>query len=388
MPEPNLTHVSTSGPRPSADSWAGPDVRLARHPERGSHERAQVAAIIDEALLAHVAFEADGQAMCMPTAHARLGEHIYLHGAVKNRTLRALCERGRASLTFTLLDGLVLARTAFHHSMNFRSVVVLGPACEVTDPAEKQSALRALIDHLAEGRMQELTQPTPNELAATLVVRVTIEQASSKSRSGPPLDSDADLERDVWAGTVPMQLRAGAPLADARLRSTQAMSPAAAKRALGSAHTGELHSIERGEYLFSTDPALLQLSWIHAFLRDQSYWAPGLDEGRFRAALQHSINFGVYRAGEQVAFARVLTDAARFAYLCDVFVAEPHRGRGLGKQLIAFVLEHPGVRDATRCVLGTRDAHGLYERFGWRRTDAERYMLRMQHDPSAPYHLR
>lgn len=358
----------------STASWSGPEVRLARHPERGSHDRAEVSAIIDEALIAHVALETDSGVMCLPMAHARVDDRIYLHGAVANRMLRSLCERGRASLTFTLVDGLVLARTAFHHSMNYRSAVVIGPAAEVQDPVEKRLALAALIEHLAEGRMGELSEPSQRELDATRVVRVTIEQASCKVRTGPPRDGTSELTQPVWAGTIPLGIRAEAPQPDPLLPAAQRMSSAAARRALGMNATAR--SVRRGEYLFSTDPARLQTEWVHAFLRDRSYWARGLDEKQFRTALHRSIVFGVYRGATQVAFARVVSDDARFAYLCDVFVTEELRGQGLGKQLIEFVLEHPSVRAATRCILGTADAHGLYEPFGFERAPDGRYMVR------------
>jgi nitroimidazol reductase NimA-like FMN-containing flavoprotein (pyridoxamine 5'-phosphate oxidase superfamily)/GNAT superfamily N-acetyltransferase len=364
-------------PTPQTSTWSGPRTKLLRHPERGNHDSAQICAIIDEALIVHVAFEADGAVMTLPTAHARIGDHIYLHGAVANRMLRSLCARGSASLTFTLLDGLVLARTAFHHSMNFRSVVVFGSAAEVSEPQEKRAALHALIEQLAPGRMRELSEPTAQELSATLVVRVTIEQASCKARSGPPLDAASDMALDVWAGTIALQTLAHAPVADPQLRADQTMSEAATKRALGF-NTTQVESAQRGEYLFSTDPRLLQLTWVHTFLRDDSYWAVGLNESAFRAALAHSVTFGVYHAERQVAFARVLTDDTRIAYLGDVFVAESYRGRGLGKQLVQFVLDHPRVRQAKRCLLGTRDAHSLYERFGFQRAEDGRYMLRWQ----------
>ena len=360
---------------PPAAGLSGPNVKLKRHPERGSHERSAVHAIIDAAPIAHVSFSgADGLAMCLPTAHARIGDQLYLHGAAQNRALRSLCERARASLTFTLIDGLVLARTAFHHSMNFRSALVIGRATEVTDVDEKRLALHALIEHMAPGRMRELSAPTDQELRVTLVVRVDMEEASAKVRSGHPLDAPADLTRDVWAGTIPLALTASAPLPDPQLRAGQAMSEAAAKRALWTPSAP--HERRRAEYLFSSDPALLQIPWIHAFLRDESYWAKGLDEASFRVALQRSLCFGVYRAGEQVGFARVVTDESRFAYLCDVFVERSLRGQGVGKELMQLVLSHPQVRGAVRCVLGTQDAHSFYERFGFKRAEPGRYMLR------------
>jgi nitroimidazol reductase NimA-like FMN-containing flavoprotein (pyridoxamine 5'-phosphate oxidase superfamily) len=215
-----------------AKSLTGPSVRLKRHPERGNYDRERVFSIIDEALLAHLAFAVDRVAMSLPTAHARIDDQLYLHGAVANRMLRSLCDRERVSVTFTLLDGLVLARTAFHHSMNYRSVVVFGPAREVTERDEKRLALHALIEHMAPGRMRELGTPTDRELDATLVLCVSIDEASAKVRAGDPIDAPADLALDVWAGTVPLVLTPSAPRPDSQLRPDHSMSEAAAARAL------------------------------------------------------------------------------------------------------------------------------------------------------------
>lgn len=217
-------------PITKATGLSGPSVRLKRHPERGSYEPERVFAIIDEALLAHVAFAVDGCAMALPTAHARIDDQLYLHGARANRMLHALCGAARASATFTLIDGLVLARTAFHHSMNYRSAVVFGPTREVSDLDEKRLALHALIEHMAPGRMRELSEPTAAELQQTLVLCLHIEEASAKVRAGDPVDARADLGLDVWAGTVPLALTLGAPKPDALLRPEQVLSPAAAAR--------------------------------------------------------------------------------------------------------------------------------------------------------------
>lgn len=222
-----MTSALKSPPDPAQPTLSGPNVRLMRHPDRGSYDRAQVFSIIDEAVLAHVAFDAGGTAMSLPTAHARVDDQLYLHGALANRMLRALCEAERASVTFTLVDGLVLARSAFHHSMNFRSVVVFGPAREVVSLEEKRVALHALIEHMAPGRMSELPPPTDAELKKTLVACISIEEASAKVRAGDPLDPAAELALDIWAGTVPLALTASAPKPDARLRAGQSMSEAA-----------------------------------------------------------------------------------------------------------------------------------------------------------------
>jgi len=353
---------------------SGPDVRLRRRPERGGHARGDVYAIVDEALICHVALAADGRVLSLPTAHARIGDQIFLHGAAKNRMLLALCESGEASLTFTLLDGLVLARTAFHHSMNYRSAVVFGRASEVVDGDEKKLALAAIVDHMAPGRTRELAQPTEAELKATRVVRVDIEQASAKTRQGGANDAPADLALPVWAGTVPLALIPGAAVPDAKLSPERSLSPAA--RACTEPRCEVPITGVWGEYEFSTERKRLDLPFVYSFLRDESYWARGLDEGSFHAALVSSLCFGAYHAGQQVAFARVITDGHRFSYVCDVFVRAELRGRGLGRAFVAFVLEHPRVKATARCLLGTRDAHSFYEPLGFVPAAPGRYMLR------------
>jgi nitroimidazol reductase NimA-like FMN-containing flavoprotein (pyridoxamine 5'-phosphate oxidase superfamily)/GNAT superfamily N-acetyltransferase len=374
-----LSNMETSSPphaqaRGPSDDFAGPNVRLKRHRERGSHERAAVYAIIDEALLAHVAFNVDGVAMTLPTAHARIGDQLYLHGARANRTLCSLEATRRASATFTLIDGLVLARTAFHHSMNFRSAVVIGTATEVTDLDEKKLALRALIDHMAPGRMNELGEPTSAELQQTLVIRLSIEEASVKQRAGDPLDAPGDLGLDVWAGTVPLTLTPGTPKPDPALRPDQAFSAAAATRALP---RPELQEKSFGAFTLSTDPSRLQFEYIFRYLSEDSYWAQGITREQLRHAMQHSLCVGAYLGDSQVGFARVLSDGTRFSYLADVFVDSAQRGQGLGKAIVEFTLDQPSVRDSVRWVLGTRDAHTLYERDGFVSAPPDRYMLRI-----------
>ena len=351
---------------------AGPHVVLKRHAERGSHERAAIEAIIDEALLCHLSFSVNGQAMTLPTAHARVNDQLYVHGAAANRMLGALCDAGRASATFTLLDGLVLARTAFHHSMNFRSAIVFGPIQAVEDLDEKRLALHALVEHIAQGRMQELAPPTTAELTATRVLRLSIEEASAKQRSGPPLDGAADLELDVWAGQVPLELRAGAPLRDARSRAEQLVSKAAG--AFAERHAPAITERWLGDCLLSNDPARVQFGYVHRFLSEESYWAKGVTQAQLREAMQHSLCFGVYRGTQQLGFARVVSDRTRFAYLCDVFIAQSERARGLGRALVSFALEHPAVRNARRCLLGTGDAHSFYESLGFQRDARGRFM--------------
>jgi uncharacterized protein len=185
-----------------------------RHAERGAYDRETIDAILDEALICHVGFALDGQPYVIPTIHARDGDVLYLHGAPASRMLRALKEGIDACVTVTLLDGLVLARSVYNHSMNYRSVVVLGRPREVTDAAEKLRAMECVVEHVVPGRWSEARQPNRKELKATTILALSIEEASAKIRTGPPVDFDEDLELPYWAGVIPLDLRRGQPYAE------------------------------------------------------------------------------------------------------------------------------------------------------------------------------
>jgi nitroimidazol reductase NimA-like FMN-containing flavoprotein (pyridoxamine 5'-phosphate oxidase superfamily) len=190
--------------------------RVRRIPERGVYDRAVIDAILDEGLLCHVGFVHDGQPVVIPTLYARVGDVVYVHGSAASRMLRTLSNESDVCLTVTLLDGLVLARSAFHHSANYRSVVVFGLARRVDDAAEKLAALEAFAEHVAPGRWADVRRPTALELKATTVLALPLLEASAKVRSGPPIDDDEDYARDTWAGVIPLQLAAGLPETDAR----------------------------------------------------------------------------------------------------------------------------------------------------------------------------
>lgn len=191
---------------------------LHRKPDRGHHDFETIARILDEALYCHLGFAADGQPFVVPTTYGREGRVLYVHGSAASRTLRALAGAVPVCLTVTLLDGLVLARSVFHHSMNYRSVMVLGVAREVQDD-EKLRGLRAITEHAAQGRWADARQPTAQELKATTVLRLDIDEASAKVRSGGPLEDDADFALPHWAGVLPFSLVPGAPVPDDRLSS-------------------------------------------------------------------------------------------------------------------------------------------------------------------------
>ena len=188
--------------------------KLRRKAERGRYDRDTVAAILDEALICHVGFAVDGRPWVVPTAFARVGESVYLHGATGNFALRALAAGAEACVTVTLLDGLVLARSAFHHSMNYRSVMLFGRAQRVTDDEEKHAALVAIVDHMVPGRSGATRLPSPAELRSTLVVRFPIEEGSAKVRAGGPIDDPVDLDLPHWAGVIPLAVVRGEPEPD------------------------------------------------------------------------------------------------------------------------------------------------------------------------------
>lgn len=189
-----------------------PRTTLGRHPERGAHELETIHRILDEGFVCHVGFVSDGQPFVIPTGYGRVGETLYIHGSAASRMLRNL-EKGMAMcVTVTLLDGLVLARSAFSHSMNYRSVVVLGKASLVDNPEEKMAALQAITEQIVPGRWAETRKPTEQEMKATSVLKLPLSEASAKIRTGGPKDKDEDLDFPVWAGVLPLSLVPGAPV--------------------------------------------------------------------------------------------------------------------------------------------------------------------------------
>jgi nitroimidazol reductase NimA-like FMN-containing flavoprotein (pyridoxamine 5'-phosphate oxidase superfamily) len=190
---------------------------LRRIPSRGSRDWQTINRILDAGFLAHVGFCVAGQPFVIPTLYGRDEGKLYLHGSAASRMLRELETGVPACVTVTLVDGLVLARSAFDHSMNYRSVVAFGKAGKIADGRQKLRSLRVISDHLIAGRWKEIRQPSENELKATTVLEFLIEEASSKVRSGPPLDDENDYGLPVWAGVLPLEIRSGPPIPDAKL---------------------------------------------------------------------------------------------------------------------------------------------------------------------------
>ncbi len=187
---------------------------ISRHSERGSYDRHVAYAILDEGLIAHVGLDTGSGVMVIPMTYARIGDELFLHGAVASRWLSSFKKGRPVSVCVTLLDGLVMAQSAFSHSMNYRSVVIFGDATPVTGNDRKQEAFQALLDHLVPGRWEDSRQPDRKETEATTVLSVPIKEASVKVRSGPPKDSAKDLELPYWTGVIPLQLTAGEAIPD------------------------------------------------------------------------------------------------------------------------------------------------------------------------------
>ena len=193
--------------------------KLKRLPKRGVFDRDLVYAILDEGFICHVGFVVDGKPVVIPTGYARAGDRLYIHGSQASRMLRTIKTGVDVCVTVTLVDGLVLARSAFHHSMNYRSVVIFGNATGVEDDEAKLSALLALSEHFVPGRWAEVREPNDSEIKATTVLSLPLEEVSAKVRTGPPLDDEEDYELDVWAGVLPLKLVAAEPISDPRLKS-------------------------------------------------------------------------------------------------------------------------------------------------------------------------
>ncbi len=197
--------------------------RIVREPERAVYDRAVAYQILDEGFVCHVGFVTDGQPFVIPTSYGRKGDDLYIHGSAASRMLRTLDQGVPVCVTVTLLDGLVLARSIFNHSMNYRSVVILGTAVVVDDPQEKLQALRALSKHILPGRWQEVRSPNERELKATLVLRLPIEEFSAKVRQGAVVDDAEDYSFPTWAGVIPLEMVAGEPISDSKMDPARAI---------------------------------------------------------------------------------------------------------------------------------------------------------------------
>ena len=202
------------GRMPPTDAPPTERTKVRRLADRARYDWGTVTSILDEGLVCHLGFAVEGRPWVMPTTYARIDDRLYVHGAAANFALKTLAAGVEACVTVTLLDGLVLARSAFHHSMNYRSVMVFGRAERVVDPQEQFDSMVAIVEHLVPGRRHDTRLPTPEELRKTLIVRLPLAECSAKVRTGGPLDDDDDMELGFWAGVLPLTIAPGAPVAD------------------------------------------------------------------------------------------------------------------------------------------------------------------------------
>lgn len=208
--------------------------RVRRIPDRGAYDRETIYEILDAGFICHVGFVAEGGPVVIPTSYGHIDDQLYIHGSAASRMLRSLQQGIDVCITVTLVDGLVLARSAFHHSMNYRSVVVFGRAEVIAEEAAKLRALQAISEQIVRGRWNEVRQPSPQELKATLVLSLPLHEASAKIRTGPPKDDEADYALPVWAGVVPVHMEYGEPIPDGRLMHGIAMSGSVTAKLLSS----------------------------------------------------------------------------------------------------------------------------------------------------------
>lgn len=206
-------------PDPKSQIGVTDRTRLRRLPKRGTFDRETIYSILDAGFVCHVGFAVDGKPFVIPTGYARIGGRLVIHGSAASRMMRELSAGIDICVTVTLIDGHVLARSAFHHSMNYRSVVIFGIARTLTAEDEKMEALKALTEHIVPGRWPDVRRPNALELKATTVLTLPIEEASAKVRTGGPIDDEEDYEMDVWAGVLPLTLETGPPIADERLKN-------------------------------------------------------------------------------------------------------------------------------------------------------------------------
>jgi nitroimidazol reductase NimA-like FMN-containing flavoprotein (pyridoxamine 5'-phosphate oxidase superfamily)/GNAT superfamily N-acetyltransferase len=338
--------------------------------KRASYDREIIHAILDRSLVCHVGVVVDGAPRVLPTLHARIEDSVFVHGAVSNKMIRTAAEGVEICLTATLIDGLVMARSAFHHSVEYRSAIIFGVAHEVAEPVRKLAAMRALVEHIGPGQWDRIRRPNPKELAATSILELPINEASAKVRSDGVVDDEEDYTLPIWAGVIPLRTQALTPMADSRLTGGLAMPQNISEYVLPDSRATFSHdgaAFERivDGFLISTDAARLDLGVIHNFLSTRSYWAEGVPREVVARSLANSLCFGIYAGTQQVGFARVISDYATFAYLADVFIIESYRGRGLSKALMETIKAHPHLQDLRLWTLRTVDAHGLYRKFGF-----------------------
>ena len=348
---------------------------LKRLPKRGVFERDQVYSILDEGFVCHLGFVIDGRPFVIPTSYGRAGDNLFIHGSAASRMLRALAGNVEACVTVTLIDGLVLARSAFHHSMNYRSVVIFGTASVVQETAKKLEALRAISEHIIPARWEDVRQPNEEELRATLVLQLPLIEASAKVRLGPPLDDEADYELHTWAGEVPLRLVAQIPIPDPRLpndielpsyvksylRQRTHGAPAIELRIAKPEDAGAVASVL--ESAFAEYRSFYSEAGFAATAITKDQVEARMNEGPMWVAVDGDVIIGTVAA----------VSNGEALHVRGMGIVPAARGRKIGELLLTHVAEFARAQQHTRMILNTTpflaQAISLYERFGFERTD-------------------
>jgi nitroimidazol reductase NimA-like FMN-containing flavoprotein (pyridoxamine 5'-phosphate oxidase superfamily)/GNAT superfamily N-acetyltransferase len=347
---------------------------LKRLPKRGVFERDQVYSILDEGFVCHVGFAVDGRPFVIPTSYGRVEDNLFIHGSAASRMLRALAGRIEVCVTVTLIDGLVLARSAFHHSMNYRSVVIFGTPSAVEQPAEKLKALHAISDHIIPERWRDVREPNENELKATLVLRLRLTEVSAKVRTGPPLDDEADYELDAWAGEVPLRLVAQIPIPDPRLpndfevpsyvtsylRKRRNGAPAIEIRVATREDSGQVASVL--ESAFAEYRSSYTEGGFAATVISKDKVEARMAEGPMWIALHDGVVVGTVAA----------VSKGEALHVRGMGIVPAARGKKIGERLLKHVEELARRQGHTRMTLSTTPflarAISLYEYFGFERS--------------------
>ncbi|MEM9864883.1 MAG: GNAT family N-acetyltransferase [Myxococcota bacterium] len=342
--------------------------RLRRNAARARFDRTALNAIVDEALIAFVGVSTSNGPCVLPMAIGRIGTSLYLHGAIGNGLLRNALAGRDICATIAHVDGMVMAKSALHHSMNYRSAVVFGPPREVVGE-EKARALDAIVNHALPGRSSELRATTDAEARSTRVLALELAESSVKVRSGGPSEASEDASLAIWNGVLPVRLRAEAPIS-----ASEVQAPASTLRLLASSAPKLASATLNGGVELCGDPSRLDFATVYRWLKTDSYWSDDLNWERFLERIPRSFWVGAIREGELVGVARALSDGNSFGWLCDVYVVPSTRGKGIGGGLVDHMLaSFPWMR---RWMLGTASAHAFYARRGFERVTSERLMVR------------
>lgn len=345
---------------------------LKRLPKRGVFERESIYAILDEAFICHVGFVTNNGPVVIPTGYGRSGDDLFIHGSAASRMLRTLAKSVEVCVTITILDGLVLARSAFHHSMNYRSVVIFGAASPVEDIKEKLQALRVISDNIIPERWEDVREPNEQELRKTLVLRLPLKEASAKIRTGPPLDDEPDYELPIWAGELPLRLVALSAVPDPRLPRT--IDVPKYVETYTKARNGEVR-VRRAE---PGDAAAIAATLEESFLEYRELYTPEgyaatvipADEVRVRMS-EGPMWLAVENA--QIIGTVAAISKGEVLHVRGMGIVPTARGKKIGELLLKHVEEFARRQGKTRMTLSTTPflarAIRLYENFGFERSD-------------------